>query len=69
MAISGKASMKPIISPIQAPVPTEELAERAPITVLMKAMRAAKPTPIQKIEGIKSAAYRTDKGEEFPKGH
>ena len=26
----------------------------------MKQMRAASPTPIQKMEGIKSAAYRTD---------
>jgi hypothetical protein len=32
------------------------VAERAPHTVLMKAMRAATPTPIQKMEGIKSAA-------------
>jgi hypothetical protein len=37
--------------------------ERAPITELMKAMRAAKPTPIQKMVGIKSAPYRTDNRE------
>jgi hypothetical protein len=31
----------------------------------MKQMRAAKPTPIQKMEGIKWAPYRTDKAKEF----
>jgi hypothetical protein len=30
----------------------------------MTQMRAARPAPIQKMEGIKSAAYRTDKGKE-----
>src|SRR5690242_18344311 len=60
MAISGNASMKPMKRPIQAPVAKEEVLERAPITALMKAMRAAKPHPIQKMVGIKSAPYRTD---------
>lgn len=61
MAISGKASMKPMKAPIAAPEASVMVLERAPITVLMKQMRAAKPTPIQKMEGIKSAPYRTDK--------
>jgi hypothetical protein len=33
---------------------------KAPVTQ----MKAATPTPIQKMEGIKSAAYRTDNQEE-----
>ena len=40
-----------------------ELCERAPNIEPMKQMRAANPQPIQKMEGIKSAPYRTDNGE------
>ncbi len=65
MAISGNASMKPMNAPCAAPVASVIVLERAPITVLMKHTRAAKPTPIQKMEGIKSAAYRTDNQKEF----
>jgi hypothetical protein len=56
MAISGKASMKPMYRPIAAPDMNVIVFERAPIRALMKAMRAATPHPIQKIDGIKSAA-------------
>jgi hypothetical protein len=66
MAISGNASMNPMNRPWKAPVLKEEVLERAPTTELMKAMRAAKPTPIQKMEGIKSAPYRTDNREGMP---
>jgi hypothetical protein len=34
--------------------------ERAPTMAVPRAMSAAKPQPIQKMEGIKSAPYRTD---------
>jgi len=60
MAISGKASMKPMKSPIAAPDATVMVFERAPTMAVPRAMRAAKPHPIQKMEGIKSAPYRTD---------
>lgn len=60
MAISGKASMKPMKSPIAAPDAKVIVFERAPTMAVPRAMRAAKPQPIQKMEGIKSAPYRTD---------
>jgi hypothetical protein len=40
--------------------------ERAPTMAVPRAMRAAKPHPIQKMEGIKSAPYRTDNREGVP---
>ena len=64
MAISGKATMKPRKAPIAAPEPKVAVRERAPLKAPMTQMRAARPAPIQKMEGIKSAAYRTDKGKE-----
>jgi hypothetical protein len=64
MAISGKATMKPRKAPIAAPEPKVALRERAPVRAPVTQMRAAKPAPIQKMEGIKSAAYRTDTREE-----
>lgn len=60
MAISGKASMKPMKSPIAAPEAKVIVFERAPTMAVPRAMSAAKPQPIQKMEGIKSAPYRTD---------
>jgi hypothetical protein len=64
MAISGKAIMKPSIKPIAAPEPNEAVRERAPVRAPVTQIRAATPQPIQKMEGIKSAAYRTDKAKE-----
>lgn len=66
MAISGKASMKPMKSPIAAPDAKVIVFERAPTMAVPRAMSAAKPQPIQKMEGIKSAPYRTDNREESP---
>jgi hypothetical protein len=63
MAISGKAIMKPSIRPIAAPEPKLALCERAPERAPVTQMTAATPHPIQKMEGIKSAPYRTDKAE------
>jgi EmrB/QacA subfamily drug resistance transporter len=63
MAISGKAIMKPRYRPIAAPEPKLALCERAPENAPVTQMTAATPHPIQKMEGIKSAAYRTDNGE------
>jgi hypothetical protein len=40
------------------------LRERAPVKAPVTQIRAATPHPIQKMEGIKSAPYRTDKAEE-----
>lgn len=65
MAISGKATMKPRKAPIAAPELKVAVRERAPVRAPVTLMRAAKPAPIQKMEGIKSAAYRTDTREEF----
>ena len=62
MAISGKAIMKPRYRPIAAPEPKVAVRERAPVKAPVTQMRAARPQPIQKMVGIKSAAYRTDKG-------
>jgi hypothetical protein len=67
MAISGNASMNPMNAPIAAPERKVIELERAPIIAVITHTRAATPTPIQKMEGIKSAPYRTDKWEEFPK--
>jgi hypothetical protein len=64
MAISGKAIMKPSISPIAAPEPKVAVRERAPVKAPVRQMRAATPQPIQKMEGIKSAAYLTDNPKE-----
>jgi hypothetical protein len=61
MAIRGKAIMKPMKAPIAAPEAKVALRERAPVKAPVTQMRAANPTPIQKMEGIKSAPYRTDK--------
>ena len=61
MAISGKASMKPMNRPIAAPDANVMVFERAPYMALITATSAATPHPIQKMEGIKSAPYRTDK--------
>ena len=55
--------MKPMKAPIAAPEPKVAVLERAPLKAPMTQMRAASPAPIQKMGGIKSAAYRTDKGE------
>jgi hypothetical protein len=57
--------MKPSIRPIAAPEPKLALWERAPENAPVTQMRAATPQPIQKMEGIKSAAYRTDNQEEL----
>ncbi len=56
--------MKPDISPIAAPPRKVELCERAPKRDPITQMMAAKPQPIQKMVGIKSAPYRTDKAKE-----
>ena len=61
MAISGKASMKPMNRPIAAPDANVMVFERAPYMALITATSAATPHPIQKMVGIKSAPYRTDK--------
>jgi hypothetical protein len=53
--------MKPNIAPIAAPEAKVALRERAPLRAPVAQMRAAKPTPIQKMEGINPAPYRTDK--------
>jgi hypothetical protein len=64
MAINGKAIMKPSIRPIAAPEPKVAVRERAPVRAPVTQMSAATPHPIQKMGGIKSAAYRTDKAKE-----
>jgi hypothetical protein len=64
IAISGKATMKPSIRPMAAPELKVAVRERAPVKAPVRQMRAATPQPIQKMEGIKSAAYRTDKAKE-----
>ena len=56
--------MKPDIAPMAMPPKKVELCERAPNNEPMAQIRAAKPTPIQKMVGIKSAPYRTDKAKE-----
>jgi hypothetical protein len=56
--------MKPRKAPIAAPELKVALRERAPVSAPVTQMRAASPAPIQKMEGIKSAAYRTDNGKE-----
>ena len=56
--------MKPMNAPIAAPEAKVMVLERAPIIELMKQTRAATPTPIQKMEGIKWAPYRTDTAKE-----
>jgi EmrB/QacA subfamily drug resistance transporter len=68
MAISGKAIMKPSIRPIAAPEPKVALRERAPVKAPVTQMTAATPHPIQKMAGIKSAPYRTDKAEGISAG-
>jgi hypothetical protein len=57
--------MKPDIAPIAMPPRKVELCDRAPKSDPMKQMRAAKPTPIQKMEGIRTAPYRTAQAKEF----
>jgi hypothetical protein len=64
MASSGKAIMKPSIRPIAAPEPKVAVRERAPVRAPVAQIKAATPHPIQKMGGIKSAAYRTDKAKE-----
>jgi hypothetical protein len=56
--------MKPDIAPIAMPPRKVELCDRAPTIEPMKQMRAANPQPIQKMEGIKWAPYRTDTAKE-----
>jgi len=56
--------MKPRKAPIAAPEPKDAVRERAPLRAPITQTRAASPAPIQKMEGIKSAAYRTDTREE-----
>jgi EmrB/QacA subfamily drug resistance transporter len=53
--------MKPSMAPIAAPEPKVAVCERAPLSAPITQTRAARPAPIQKMEGIKSAPYRTDK--------
>jgi hypothetical protein len=48
--------MKPRYAPIAAPEANVAVLERAPVKAPVTQMRAAKPTPIQKMLGIKSAA-------------
>src|ERR1700712_3573664 len=52
IAISGKASMKPMKAPIAAPVLSVAVREREPAIVLRRKMTPAKPRPIQKTGGI-----------------
>ena len=56
--------MKPRKAPIAAPEPKVAVRERAPLSAPSTQTRAASPAQIQKMAGIKSAAYRTDKQEE-----
>ena len=61
MAISGKASMKPMNRPIAAPDANVVVFERAPVHGADHGYEGGHADPIQKMEGIKSAPYRTDK--------
>jgi hypothetical protein len=57
--------MKPMKAPMATPELKVMLLERAPIIAVTAQMTAANPTPIQKMEGIDPAAYRTAPTEEF----
>lgn len=60
--------MKPDIAPIAMPPRKVELCDRAPKSEPMTQITAANPQPIQKMEGIKWAPYRTDKAKESATG-
>jgi hypothetical protein len=66
IAISGKATMKPMKAPIAAPEPKVAVLERAPEKAPVTQTSAATPTPIQKMEGISRGPYRTAKAEGIP---